>query len=247
MFCDVRRAFVSGWLVLAGCGDDGPDHDEDSTCFRIYGASLDPDAIVPPEVQGAVVMLAMSEEGQEGIHASCSGSLVAPGVILTAAHCVVEAWHTRLAAMAMAPDPPNDCAFVPVRDPIVHPDFDVALYRFDAEELSADPLPIAMDRVPEETPVVIAGYGLDELGVAGVRRFAETRVSDQAEEYTIVGVREDIGACVGDSGGPILWNREGRWHVAGALSSGEASCVGLDAYVATAVIADWVHEASRSP
>src|SRR5690606_39840267 len=65
VFCDVRRAFVSGWLVLAGCGDDDPDHDEDSTCFRIYGACLDPDAIVPPEVQGAVVMLAMSEEGQE--------------------------------------------------------------------------------------------------------------------------------------------------------------------------------------
>lgn len=52
------------------------------------------------------------------------------------------------------------------------------------------------------------------------------------------------GACIGDSGAPLLWRDRGALVVGGILSTGDDSCRGVDQYVRVDVCADWLESLS---
>ena len=130
-----------------------------------------------------------------------------------------------------------------VRQIVTHPQLDAALLQVAAA--SQDVAPIGQFTGDPNAYVgataQIAGYGFTDTGTAGDLRFAvETVVGVSPAIVTGRGV-SGSGACVGDSGGPMIVRDDtGAPTVLGLLSNGSAACNQTDEYLRSDVLVDWV-------
>ncbi len=183
-----------------------------------------------PKFAHAVVMLA----GPRGF---CSGVAVAGNLVLTAAHCVSPGSDYKLVLLDAAGKPSLKSIATIAR----HPQFDaeavrrhrvtadVALLKF-AEAVSGAPVPLgpADIRVAVGDPFLVAGYGLATPGdgkSGGTVRTATLIATGQPGSLQIRlmdpatrNERAGLGACVGDSGGPVFANAGGALAVIGVVS-----------------------------
>ena len=205
----------------------------------------------------------------------CSGTLIGPDLVLTAAHCVMHrAGYSVVAvdrsfrqqrilaiAASMHPD------FVPGTTPEDQPGIDLALIKLE-RPLGADfqPLDPRGGAIATGESVDIAGFGVvaeNRRSTAGTLRSAHL-VSigslEVANRVTMVTDRRRFaettgsGACLGDSGGPILRRGRGGYQVVGVVSwsSGamrqnsraRTACGGFTAVTPTGEHAGWI--AARS-
>jgi hypothetical protein len=186
----------------------------------------------------------------------CSGAVIAPDLVLTAAHCVLQRAAYRVVvvdsrfrritvrAVAAAMHP----AFVPGTTPREQPGVDLAIIKL-AEPLGPDFVPLdprLAQNVGEGEFVDLAGYGLtaeNRRGSARVLRQTRlvalgtlqvaNRVLAVADEETLAET-SGSGACRGDSGGPILRGTPGGAYQllgivswsSGALHSRQATACG---------------------
>jgi hypothetical protein len=171
----------------------------------------------------------------------CSGAVIGPDLVLTAAHCVVERAGYRVVvvdrgfrprtvrAIAAALHP----AFVPGTTPRTQPGVDLAILKLE-RPLGPDFAPLdprGAGGVGNGEPVEIAGFGVvaeDKKGTARVLR--RTRLLSLgavpiARNRVVVAVDAQrqartagAGACRGDSGGPILRGRPGAYQLIGIVS-----------------------------
>ena len=201
----------SALVVAAGCAaDDASEIDVASVDEAVIGGRRAVDDA------GAGYLV------RDGV-VSCSASLVAPDLVLTAAHCV-----ERQQAFAFGWGEVRDVATVRATARAIHPryvmppknggvafqGFDVALLRLERPVVEIAPLTIGR-RSPERGSVRAIGYGAtayvarddgtgEAHGVGTDRRAAEGVIVGHNATELFVRFRPRSSTCYGDSGGPLL-------------------------------------------
>lgn len=201
---------------------------------------------------------------------ACSGVEIAPGRVLTAAHCL-PADATSLQVLGATNDICAGGRRREVTQVSVHPDFDRSTLSYDvavlhvARDTRSHPVPVA-DPADVQRTTVAVGWG--PIAPGGTRPCTATAgalvprpdaacsgLSGQGPEFDprsmlCAGAPEGISgdACPGDSGGPLLaWNPDkGRVEVRGLVSWG-AGCGEADrpsAFVDLASVSKWLADAT---
>jgi hypothetical protein len=194
------------------------------------------------------------DHGSGSFAGLCSGVLVSPRSVLTAAHCFgPRAAHDDTVSASL---PKATVVFVggqgfaprevDVRGVSVHPELDLALLELERRNLAevfAAPLPLHLEALDDSwvgATVELAGFGASEVGALGHLAFVTEQVVRLEPDHVVVDGRGQTGACVGDSGGPLLGRTSaGRSEVLALLDAGSASCTGEDFYTRLDRVASW--------
>ncbi len=174
---------------------------------------------------------ALLYDGEQG----CTGTLVTPTVVVTAAHCLEEV-SAREVSFFRGPDARNLDAGTRLQavELRMHPDYDtfevvndIGVVRL-AEPAPVQPMARLMAEMSDEwvgRNVLFVGYGITDAMVddAGIKRSVQielTEVADTWFRYAGPGVN----TCNGDSGGPAIVELDGQPTLIGVTSWGDEDC-----------------------
>ena len=201
----------------------------------------------------------------------CTGIVLGRDLVLTAAHCLESGLAYRLYEL----DAERKPIFREIAKTVVHPQF--SKKTFDANRATPDValLKLAMPLPDKYVPAALApkrarvavgekfyvvGYGVtaprDNRSAAVLRRAdliatgqpgnLQLRLFDPARSGETAG----LGACTGDSGGPVYEEREGKRLVYGIVSWSTApkmedGCGGLTGVTPLELYLNWIAETAR--
>lgn len=248
-------------IALAGCQADATETREGiGHCGNLFtndrylnvfgGMSSSADFDVDERVLDAIVAIeVLLVNGDTGL---CSGVIVGEHELLTAKHCIEQAcWGgTSCSAGAVPPAVTSrlvlqrPCTSESPEAVWLHPVLDVALLR-KAEWASGSGAHISLLSDNLDTTWIgnfafLLGFGQTEIGDWGQLRIARERIVAVEEQHIVVDGQGASGACVGDSGGPLLGRgSDGTLRVLGILDDGDPSCTGKDRYTRGDLIAKW--------
>ena len=198
----------------------------------------------------AAVML---DDGKE----MCSGTLVHPQIVTTAAHCphpdkIVfgeSAWYPKREVQVehCERNPEysendhngvngNDFAYCKLAHPVYDIPFTPPVYGCELEILSPG------------RQAMIVGFGNNHgKKGAGIKRWTETTIQTLVDETSTTVMVGSVGnaACSGDSGGPaFVQYPDGSWHAFGITSGGPPCGTGADVYALIHRAVPWIEERS---
>jgi secreted trypsin-like serine protease len=200
----------------------------------------------------------------------CTGALIAPKLVLTAAHCVQPGAVYKIVETGADRQP----QLQDVKSVAIHPAFnmqamtahrataDVALLQLEAPPQGKNPAVLGMPQLPVVVGgrFTIAGIGVTIRGEGssgGTIRVAGLVATGQPGTLQIrlvdpvgQGTRDGLGACTGDSGGPVLEDRQGAPAIIGVVSwstgpNGSAGCGGLTGVTPLTLYRDWILQTAR--
>ncbi len=168
-----------------------------------------------------------------GANGLCTGTLVRPDRVLTAAHCAVGAGPDDL--FMIGHDVWNEWAgneWHTVASAHVHPDYtgdsynfhDIAVLQLDEPIEDVEYIPVnteGFDHLWEDRWFHMVGFGSDtHYGGpgAGLKRETDVQMYDYYLEIFFT-YTPYTNTCSGDSGGPALVDLDGQWYVAGVNSA----------------------------
>jgi hypothetical protein len=200
----------------------------------------------------------------------CSGALIAPRLVLTAGHCVQAGTEYRIVEYDAAHKP----QLKTVRRAVAHPGFsmqaisahrataDVALLELEAPAKEGVPAAFGVPQLPLNpgNAFTVAGIGVTIRGdgrSGGVVRTAplvatgkpgtlQIRLIDPATQ----GAKDGLGACTGDSGGPLFEQQADGQVIVGVISwstgaNGSAGCGGMTGTTPLTLYRDWIAQTAR--
>ena len=196
-------------------------------------------------------------------HYCCTGTLIAPGVVLTAGHCVAHGCGDRI---FIGSNIDEQGVEIGVREAIMHPDYvpnstahpfdDIAVLLLAEAVRSVDPAPIcSAEALAAARTVRLVGFGNTDPGATfgyGIKRMADVGIAAERSgygarfetEFVAGELNLDRDTCTGDSGGPAYVFTDGRWELAGATSRGtreaHRSCGDGGVYTRVVAYRDWL-------
>jgi hypothetical protein len=201
----------------------------------------------------------------------CTGVLIAPKVVLTAAHCVQPGAVYKIVEYGPGRQP----QLHDVRNVAIYPAFnmqaimahrasaDVALLQLEAQPQGTHQAAVAAPQLPimVGSRFTIAGVGVAVRGEGksgGIVRFAALVATGRPGTLQIrlvdpigQGARDGLGACTGDSGGPVFEDQQGDAVIVGVISwstgpNGAAGCGGLTGVTPLMLYRDWILQTARA-
>ena len=218
------------------------------------------DPVDPPDRYPYQVALTTSSGRQY-----CGGSLIAPGWVLSAAHCANYGSHVQIGRFDLN-DITEDYENIMVDYELVHPDYDNSLLDNDFMLLKlktdSHKPPVSIDNGSQNTDagadVTVMGWGTTTYGGYSSHKLLEVDVdvvsndecnsaySGRVTDNMICAARPGKDACQGDSGGPLIIQNDGNMQnvLVGVVSWGwgcaHSNYPGVYSRVSKAY--DWINE-----
>ena len=200
----------------------------------------------------------------------CTGAMIAPRIVLTAAHCVQPGADYKIVDYGADKQP----SLQDVKAVAIHPGFnmqtmlahrataDVALLQLDAPAKAKAPAVLGAPNIPiiVGSRFTIAGIGVTVRGdgkSGGTIRVAGLIATGKPGSLQIrlvdpvgQGTRDGLGACTGDSGAPVFEDKPGGPVIIGVVSwstgpNGAAGCGGLTGVTPLTLYRDWILQTAR--
>ncbi len=191
----------------------------------------------------------------------CSGTLIAPNVVVTAEHCKNL---TRVYLRGTDVTKPDNAEIIPIAEEFVHPELDLRILILKHNAATAPRAIAHASQLEGVEDVTLVGFGtIDFDGTIGygIKRRVDVPVTTfdcsqpgQPKRFGCLPGREIVAghaglmldSCSGDSGGPLYIEKDGEFYLLGATSRGARGgfreCGDGGIYVRVDLCLDWIRE-----